>query len=268
MREVVAGNGTSRADTVVTEEPLEIRLGWGGRDPARVAVTMRTPGNDFELAAGFLLTESVIGPDQIKTITYCVDPTLTTDQRYNVVTVEIDGPPLQDPRARFTAVSAACGVCGKDSLDALLVEHPPVPYQPGVFKSKLVPTLPEVLRAGQTVFGRTGGLHAAGVFDRTGALVILREDVGRHNAVDEVIGARLLGATAYDDGAVLCVSGRAGFDIMTKAVVGRFAVVVAVGAPSSLAVETADASCVTLVGFARGDRYVVYAHPDRLSGIA
>jgi FdhD protein len=266
VHEVSGGARSVRVDTVVTEEPLEIRLQWGDRPATRVAVTMRTPGNDFELAAGFLLTESVIKASQVEMISYCVDPTLTKDQQYNVVTVEIAGPPLQDPAARFTAVSAACGVCGKDSLDSLLVDRPPLQAGGKPVDWSVIASLPDRLRSNQALFGRTGGLHAAGVFTADGELVVLREDVGRHNAVDKVVGARVLDVASYGDQTVLCVSGRAGFDIMTKAVVARFGVVVAVGAPSSLAVETAEAAGLALVGFARGQRFVTYTHPERITG--
>jgi FdhD protein len=262
---VVDGVSRRRSDDVVTEEPLEIRLGWPGERPSRVAVVMRTPGADFELAAGFLLSEGVIdGGDVPKSITYCLDTTLTSEQQYNVVTIELAGVPRQPPATRFTAVSSACGVCGTQSLDDIFA-----PSDQPVVTSELVDAgvlggLPDALRAGQPTFAKTGAVHAAGVFGFDGGLRVVREDVGRHNAVDKVLGARLLGRSSYGESAVLCVSGRVGFDIVAKAVAGRIAVVAGVGGPSSLAVKLAERAGVTVCGFVRGSRYVVYTHPDRV----
>lgn len=256
-----------RLDTLVTEEPLEIRLGWSGSPPARLAVTMRTPGADFELAAGFLLSEGLLDADQRPaSVTYCRDASVTAEQMYNVVTVELDAPPRRQPAERFTTVSSACGVCGAQSLDELLESAPdPLPLK-GSFEPRLVGTLPGRLSQEQPLFATTGGLHAAAVFDFAGALLLAREDIGRHNAVDKVVGARLLGRAAYDQDSILCVSGRIGFDIVSKAVRARVAAVVGVGAPSSLAVEVAEAAGITVCGFAKGDRFVTYSHPGRLSG--
>ncbi len=265
VHEVADGTVGRRPDRVVTEEPLEIRLGWPGHPPSRVAVTMRTPGADFELAAGFLLSEGVIDARVApRTITYCLDSTLTRDQRYNVVTVELDGPPRRAPSARFTTMSSACGVCGTQSLDDVFAPTDEPILTTDIVDAGLLHSLPGALRPSQAVFAKTGAVHAAGIFGFDGSLRVAREDIGRHNTVDKVLGARLLGSASYGESAVLCVSGRVGFDIVSKAVAGRISVVVAVGGPSSLAVQLAERAGVTVCGFARNNRYVVYTHPARV----
>jgi FdhD protein len=267
--EVDEGTIRRRPDRLITEEPLELRLGWPGEPASRLAVTMRTPGADFELAAGFLLSEGLLRLGQTpRTITYCLDSTLTRDQQYNVVTIELAEPPRRLPAARFTAVSSACGVCGTQSLDDVYApEEPPLEIEQ-VVGSRLLESLPDVLRSAQPMFAKTGAVHAAGVFSFGGDLVVVREDIGRHNAVDKVLGARVLGTASYGESAILCVSGRIGFDIVTKAVAGRIAVVLGVGGPSSLAVRLAERAGVTVCGFARDSRYVVYSHPERMSTLA
>lgn len=267
VHEVISARAQRRPDRVITEEPLEIRLGWPGEPPMRVAVTMRTPGADFELAAGFLLSEGVI-PRSVppRTITYCLDGTLTREQRYNVVTVQLDGPPLRHPAMRFTSVSSACGVCGTQSLDDVFPADTE-PLRPGApIDAELLGSLPDQLRAAQPVFATTGAVHAAGLYTAAGTLRLSREDVGRHNCVDKILGARLLGTASYDERSILCVSGRVGFDIIAKVVVGRIGTVIGVGGPSSLAVQLAERAGVTVCGFARGGRYVVYTHPERVAG--
>lgn len=253
------------SDRVVTEEPLEIRLAWPGEPAMRVAVTMRTPGADFELATGFLLAEGILaGDDRPHTVSYCRDEQLAGEQAYNVVTVELDAPPRRLPAARSTPVTSACGVCGTQSIDDIF----PANTQPLVcdrqVDAQTVRDLPDRLRSAQPTFGVTGSVHAAGIFDMAGQCVIVREDVGRHNAVDKVFGARALGLTAYDESSVLCVSGRVGFDIVSKAATARIAVVTAVGGPSSLALELADKAGVTVCGFTRSNRFVTYTHPGRV----
>jgi FdhD protein len=266
VHEVVDEEMRRRPDHVITEEPLELRVSWPGSPARRLAVTMRTPGSDFELAAGFLLSEGLVAyGEQPRTITYCLDTTLTRDQQYNVVSVVLDHPPKRAPAARFTAISSACGVCGAQSLDEIFSpDEPPLVVGDRV-DSKLVDALPAVLRTAQPMFAKTGAVHAAGVFSFDGSLRVVREDIGRHNAVDKVLGARVLGSAAYDESAVLCVSGRIGFDIVSKAVAGRVSVVLGVGGPSSLAVRLADRAGLTVCGFARGSRYVVYSHPERIT---
>ncbi|MBA3234329.1 MAG: formate dehydrogenase accessory sulfurtransferase FdhD [Propionibacteriales bacterium] len=263
--EVVDGNARQRPDSVVTEEPLEIRLAWPARPAQRVAVTMRTPGADFELATGFLLSEGVLPVGQPpRSVGYCADRDLRPEQRLNVVVVTLRQLPLRVPGRRTTQISSACGVCGAESLDDVFSpDEPPVPltvrHDPRRF-----PSYVETLLTYQPLFARTGSIHAAGVFDARGELVVAREDVGRHNTVDKVLGARQLGTVGYDESAVLCVSGRIGFDIVSKAVAGRVGTIVGVGGPSSLALALADRAGVTVCGFTRGQRTVAYTHPERL----
>jgi FdhD protein len=227
---------------------------------------MRTPGSDFELAAGFLLSEGLTRyGEQPHTITYCLDTTLTRDQQYNVVSIDLERPPRRSPAARFTAVSSACGVCGAQSLDDVFSPDEPPMTVGDLVASRLLHTLPDLLLSAQPTFAKTGAVHAAGVFSFDGSLSVGREDIGRHNAVDKVLGARVLGTASYGESSVLCVSGRIGFDIISKAVAGRIPVVLGVGGPSSLAVRLAERAGVTVCGFARGSRYVVYTHPDRIS---
>ncbi len=249
----------------MTEEPLEIRLGWPGQPPVRVAVAMRTPGADFELAAGFLLSEGVLGPGQRPhTVSYCRDPQLPQEQLFNVVTVSVDEPPATRPADRFTSVSSACGVCGRQSIDDVLAPVGGPVSSPMTVSAATVRSLPTRLRQAQPVFGATGALHAAGVFDVAGRPLAVREDVGRHNAVDKVLGARILEVVDYGADSVLCVSGRVGFDIVTKAVAGQLPVIVAVGGPSSLALDLAERAGITVCGFTRDTRFVAYTHPDRI----
>jgi FdhD protein len=268
VHEVVGNEVHQRPDTVVTEEPLEIRLTWPGVSAHRVAVTMRTPGADFELAAGYLQSEGVTTPGTPpRTVAYCTDVDLTPEQEFNVVTVELGEQPRRHPASRSTTMSSACGVCGTESIEEVFTpEDDPIPVRTRV-GADVVRALPDRLIERQQVFSRTGSLHAAGVFDPGGQLVIAREDVGRHNAVDKVIGARQLGTATYDEDVLLCVSGRIGFDIVTKAVAGRVGTIVAVGGPSSLALELADRAGVTVCGFTRGERFVVYTHPERVRDV-
>jgi FdhD protein len=268
VHEVVGDEVHLRPDTVVTEEPLEVRLSWPGVSAHRVAVTMRTPGADFELAAGYLLSEGVTATGtSARTVTYCTDVGLTPEQEFNVVTVELDHQPRRHPASRNTTMSSACGVCGTESIDEIFTpEDDPIPVH-GQVGADVVRALPDRLIERQKVFSRTGSLHAAGVFDPRGELVIAREDVGRHNAVDKVIGARQLGTAPYDENVLLCVSGRIGFDIVTKAVAGRIGTIVAVGGPSSLALDLAELAGVTVCGFTRGERFVVYTHPERIAEV-
>ena len=249
-----------RRDSVVTEEPLEIRLSAGGRTQT-VAVTMRTPGHDFELATGFLHAEGLL-PGVPHQVSYCADVE-RADQKFNVVTVETDGPALEAP-VRSGIVSSACGVCGSASLDAL--------HERGLHRvadDVTVPVdvlygLPDALRSAQGLFEVTGGLHAAGLFTADGSLMATREDVGRHNAVDKLVGWGVLGDRLPLSGTVLMVSGRCGYEIVQKAVAAGIPVVASVSAPSSLAVAVAEDFGVTLVGFLRGRRCNVYAGRDRL----
>ncbi len=247
---------------LATEEPLEIRVAGPDGATQQVAVTMRTPGGDFELAVGFLFTEGLIGPGDVKRVAYC-DDIEDEEQRYNVVTVTLARPFDAEKLRRNFYATSSCGVCGKAALEDIEVRCEPVAPGPEVSAAVLV-SLPDRLREAQKVFERTGGLHAAGLFTPDSELVTLREDVGRHNAVDKVIGERLLVGGLPLSGHVLQVSGRASFEIVQKAAVAGLPIVSAVSAPSSLAVEAADRFGMTLVGFVRDGRLNVYSHPERI----
>ncbi|NGO67689.1 formate dehydrogenase accessory sulfurtransferase FdhD [Streptomyces boncukensis] len=253
-----------RPDTLTAEEPLEIRL--GGRS---LAVTMRTPGDDFALAAGFLVSEGVLAEaGELAGIAYCAGAAAEGGNSYNVVDVRLaPGTVLPDiGLERHVFTSSSCGLCGKASLDAVrtsarwsLEGGRPAGLEPG-----LLAELPGRLRAAQRVFERTGGLHAAGLFSAEGELLDVREDVGRHNAVDKVIGRALQRAALPLRDAVLMVSGRASFELVQKAVMAGIPVLAAVSAPSSLAVDLAHESRLTLVGFLRGTSMNIYADTGRL----
>ena len=258
------GVRSERPDTVATEEPMEIRVGGPGQEAAAVAVTMRTPGGDYELAAGFLFTEGLIAPGEVRRVAYC-DDLGDDEQRYNVVTITLDRPFDHDRLRRNFYATSSCGICGKAALEDIEVRCAPVAAGTEVAASVLV-SLPDALRARQRVFDRTGGLHAAGLFTPAGELITLREDVGRHNAVDKVIGEHLLAGRVPLADRVLQVSGRASFEIVQKAAVAGIPVVSAVSAPSSLAVEAAERFGMTLVGFVRDGRCNVYTHPERVTG--
>jgi FdhD protein len=264
---VEAGRVRQQTDQLATEEPLEIRL-LAGSERQTVAITMRTPGADFELAAGFLMAEGIISSrDTIHRITYCVDPDVDAEQRYNIVNVELRAPMLPDLASleRHFLTTSACGVCGKASLDALhLRGYTPVTRGPEVAPT-LITSLPERLRAAQGLFTATGGLHAAGLFDRAGSLRVLREDVGRHNALDKALGWALLHDTMPLAQHLVLVSGRVSYEIVQKCLAAGVPVICAISAPSSLAVAVAQEFGITLVGFLRGERFNIYTHPERVS---
>ena len=257
-------------DRVAVEEPMEIRLlqpADGETISKPIAITMRTPGDDFELAAGFLLGEGIIRDrDDIYDISYCLDDDVPQEQYLNVVSVTVR-PELPLDLARVERnfyTTSSCGVCGKASLEALEMQSClPLPDGP-VVSPDTIRRLPEVLRAAQPVFRVTGGLHAAGLFDTHGRLIDLREDVGRHNALDKLIGGQLIGGAAALDDRVLLLSGRASFELLQKALMARIPIVAAVGAPSSLAVSLAETFAITLCGFVREDGFNVYAGIDRI----
>ena len=252
-----------RRDQLVTEEPMEIRLCGPGQDPVPLVVTMRTPGHDFELAAGFCVTEGVVeSPAQIASIAYCLEG--QAEQHHNVVTVGLRSTvDLAQLAPRRFVANASCGLCGKITLDDVESSCAPVALGPGVSRSVLV-SLPDRLRAAQPLFDATGGLHAAARFDPDGTLVGLREDVGRHNALDKLVGESALHGALPLVESVLLVSGRMSFEIVQKAAVAGIPVLCAVSAPSSLAVAAAERLGQTLVGFLRGPRFNVYAHPERV----
>ena len=239
-------DGATERDRVAVEEPLEIRVGGH-----RVSVTMRTPGHDFELAAGFLVTEGLVAARDLGVIEYCPD---SDDNIVDVRLVEGAGFDPELLRRNFYATSS-CGICGAASIE--LVRKRVAPLSRLDLAHDVLVAMPEKMRAAQKTFDQTGGLHAAALF-RDGELVLVREDVGRHNAVDKIVGASALRDSALA-GHALLVSGRASFEIVQKAAVAGIAAVAAVGAPSSLAVEFAREVGMTLVGFLRGDRYNVYA---------
>ncbi|MEU5046899.1 formate dehydrogenase accessory sulfurtransferase FdhD [Streptomyces griseorubiginosus] len=259
------GAVSSRPDTLVAEEPLEIRL--NGKP---LAITMRTPGDDFALAAGFLVSEGVLAEqDDLQNIVYCAGATVDGSNTYNVVDVKT-GPGVVIPDItleRNVYTTSSCGLCGKASLDAVrttarwpIADIPPVRVDPDVLA-----TLPDRLRAAQRVFDRTGGLHAAALFSEDGELVDVREDVGRHNAVDKLVGRALQNGDLPLSRTTLLVSGRASFELAQKAVMAGIPVLAAVSAPSSLAVDLATETGLTLVGFLRGSSMNVYAGEHRLA---
>ncbi|HLE46545.1 MAG TPA: formate dehydrogenase accessory sulfurtransferase FdhD [Thermoplasmata archaeon] len=256
-------------DLVAGEEPMEIRLAIPQEDGTftrSLSVTMRTPGDDFELAAGFLFTEGIVaGRDDIGRTEYTSEG--KRDQEGNVVTVSLRPGVRLDPERllRHFYVTSSCGVCGKASLEAVRVVVPgPLPAGRPLVSEQVLRELPARLREAQAVFAETGGLHAAGLFTPEGEPVVAREDVGRHNAVDKVVGERLLKGAVPLSGSVLQVSGRASFEIVQKALVAGIPVVSAVGAPSSLAVDLAREFGMTLVGFARPEGFNVYHGADRI----
>ena len=264
----VQGDHTTRAkDVLAVEEPLEIRLAFerAGEPVVRsISVTMRTPGEDFELAAGFLFNESVLkNRDDVQEIRYCLED---LDQQYNIVTVQLrPGVVFDEARLRRNFyTTSSCGVCGKDSLDALLVEGCnglPLGVQ---VSPRIISSLDAQLRQAQALFAKTGGLHAAALFDVSGTLISLHEDVGRHNALDKLIGAQFLASKTPLAKNILMVSGRVSFELMQKALMAQIPIIVAVGAPSSLAVELAQQFNITLIGFARGDAFNIYTGAERV----
>ena len=247
-----------REDRLATEEPLEIRLAWPGRPAHRVWVTMRTPGHDFELAAGWLAHEGAA--PQVAGVAYCTDTDLRPEQQFNVVTVTLSAPPaatLAHQHEALSAGSSACGVCGRDTVDSA-VSVAARPWAGEQVSPEVARRLPDLLRERQTVFARTGGVHAAGLATATGELLVVREDVGRHNAVDKVAGARLLAGEPLAE-AALVVSGRAGFELVQKAIAAGVGALVAVGAPTSLAADLAGRGGLHLYGFTSPGRTVRYA---------
>jgi len=249
-------------DRLAVEEPLELRV--AGRP---VGVTMRTPGHDFELAIGYCISERLVAaPDDIAAVRFCAPA--GQPQEYNVLTVDLrPGVPPPDPSLdRLAVTSSSCGVCGKASVDAVMVACHSVAGDPLVLGSQVLAEVPARVREAQRVFEQTGGLHAAAVCDADGTVACVREDVGRHNAVDKVIGWAATQRRLPLAGKVLFVSGRASFEVVQKAAVAGVPLVAAVSAPSSLAVELAEEVGMTLVGFLRGRSMNVYSYPERVDG--
>lgn len=265
---VVRKDGThaSKPDVLVTEEPLEIRVESPSQTVQPVAVTMRTPGHDFELAVGFLFTEGMIkNSDDVHTVRYCQLPD-SAEQQFNVVTVSLTVQFDEALSRRGMVTSASCGICGTTSIEQLAQSVSRIESGVGpVMTSEMLVALPEIIREMQPTFDRTGGLHAAGLVDAQGVAFCVREDVGRHNAVDKVIGKAVLENKIPISSHALVVSGRLSFEIIQKAAMAGISFIAAVGAPSSLAVETAEDLGITLVGFVRDGTANIYTHKHRIT---
>jgi FdhD protein len=262
---VLAVRGASsetRDDTLVGEEPLEIRAAGPGQEPVAVAVTMRTPGSEAELAVGFLRTEGLIGDGDVADVEFGHAGSLAQPDDTVIVRLRraFDASVVAE---RHFVATASCGICGKASLDEIAVRCDPIPAGPVVDRSTIL-GLPGSLREAQRVFEATGGLHAAGLFEPDGQLVAVREDVGRHNALDKLVGWAVLDGRMPLNGHVLLVSGRVSLEIVQKAAVAGIPMVCAVSAPSDLAVEAAGRFGQTLIGFLRGDGFNVYTGPERV----
>lgn len=253
-----------RADRLAGEEPLQIRAAGPGQEPIDVAVTMRTPGEERELAAGFLVTEGLAAPADVVRAGFTFADPATHSQPHDEVVVRLPVAFDASVVAERTAVAtASCGICGKASIDDVAQRCAPLPAGPIVARSVLL-VLPERMRAAQAVFERTGGLHATALFTADGELLRLHEDVGRHNALDKLIGAAALAGELPLAGRVALVSGRVSFEVAQKAAIAGIAVLAAVSAPTDLAVATAGRLGMTLVGFLRGDGFNVYAGEERI----
>ena len=264
-RQIVAVRGESlevRDDRIVGEAPLEIRAHGPGQEPVAVAVTMRTPGHEAELAIGFLRTEGLIdGPEVVST--ELGDP-VTLSQPDDTIVVRLSRPfDTAAVAERHFVATASCGICGKASIDEVAVRTDPLPDGPVVSRTVIL-ALPDLLRTAQRAFDETGGLHAAALFSPVGELIVIREDVGRHNALDKLVGSQLFAKALPLHDRILMVSGRVSFEIVQKAAVAGVPILCAVSAPSDLAVETAERLGVSLVGFLRGDGFNVYTHDRRI----
>ena len=260
------GSFASKPDVLVTEEPLEIRAESPSQQAQPIAVTMRTPGHDFELAVGFLFTEGMIKrSDDVRTVRYCQLPD-TAEQQFNVVTVSLSAPVDEALSRRGMVTSASCGICGTTSIEQLSQTVSRIDSKIGpVMSSAMLISLPDIVRKAQPTFDRTGGLHAAGLIDAEGVAMCVREDIGRHNAVDKVIGNAVLENKLPISDHALVVSGRLSFEIIQKAAIAGIAFIAAVGAPSNLAVQTADDLGITLVGFVRDGTANIYTHKHRIT---
>ncbi len=268
----VNGEGTRRRkDMLATEEPLQIELRAGG-EQRTAAITMRTPGSDYDLAAGFLYAEGVIrSRHEIANMRYCVDGE-QDQQQYNLLAVTLRREQLPElvQLERYFFINSACGVCGKTMLDDLAARELPAlsDHETVICTPKMLHPLPSKLRAAQRIFDETGGLHAAALFDLEGNLLAVREDVGRHNALDKLIGWGLLNKQLPFTDKIIVVSGRASYELLHKCRIAGAPIFCAVSAPSSLAAELADQFGITLVGFLRDDRFNIYTHPARIGEAA
>jgi len=263
---VVAVRGASlevRDDLVVGEEPLEIRAAGPRQEPVQVAVTMRTPGSEEELALGFLTSEGLLAGNEVIGVSYGDPGVMAEPDDSALVRLARRFDPALAAKRNFVA-TASCGICGKASIDDVAIRCEPLPRGLPFVARSVILGLPDALRAAQSAFERTGGLHAAGLFETDGRLVAIREDVGRHNALDKVIGSRVKARELPLWDRILMVSGRVSFEIVQKAAVAGLPIVCAVSAPSDLAIRLADRLGVTLIGFLRGDGFNVYAHDNRI----
>ena len=263
---VIAVRGSEleiRDDLVVGEEPLEIRAAGPRQEPVQVAVTMRTPGHEDELAIGFLTTEGLLAGNEVRGVAYGDPGRLAEPDDSVVVRLARRFDPALAAKRNFVA-TASCGICGKASIDDVAVRCEPLPRGLPVVARSVIVGLPDALRAAQAAFERTGGLHAAGLFETDGTLVAIREDVGRHNALDKLIGSRAQARELPLWDRILMVSGRVSFEIVQKAAMAGIPVICAVSAPSDLAVRLSDRLGVTLIGFLRGDSFNVYSHDGRV----
>lgn len=266
-------NGVQQSDNdlLAVEEPMEIRLDFGTareRHSQPISVTMRTPGNDFELALGFLFTEGIIRtPGDVQMVRYCTDMQ-TTENKNNIVRVSLKENVTVDTERlkRNFYTSSSCGVCGKESIENVYTQCQPVAATVLQVNAETIIRLPTELREKQRVFEHTGGLHASALFNVNGNIILLREDIGRHNALDKLVGATIFNKvqeTALSE-SVLLLSGRASFELIQKAAMASIPIVCAVGAPSSLAVQMAKTFGITLIGFLRGERFNIYCNPERI----
>ena len=264
---ITQAHRVEKNDYLAVEEPVEIRLGLKNQTPKSISITMRTPGNDFELAIGFLFTEGIIqSKDQVKNVDYAKvwDP----EKEENVVLVEIvEGVEIDFLRLeRHFYTSSSCGVCGKTSIEAVKFSGiKEIPKEQPIFDHKMIHELPDLLREKQAVFDHTGGLHAAALFDNSGKLHLLREDVGRHNAVDKLVGAALLKDMTPLHNFLIMVSGRASFELIQKSLMAGIPILAAVGAPSSLAISLAEEAGMTVMGFVRDGRFNIYSGSERIN---
>ncbi|MDQ2866198.1 MAG: formate dehydrogenase accessory sulfurtransferase FdhD [Candidatus Eremiobacteraeota bacterium] len=266
VRAYAGNSAVEKFDRVVCEEPLELRA-TGDFGARTLAVTMRTPGHDFELAAGFAFAEGVFdSQDDLEGLSYCVDRSVAEKQRFNIVNIALRAAiaPVLERHERHFVTNSSCGVCGRASIESL-EERGITPLSDGTRVSiETVYALPDRMREAQRVFSSTGGLHAAGIFEGDGSLIVAREDVGRHNAVDKIIGWAIMQRRSPLTGTILCLSGRTSYEIVQKAAVARIPILCAVSAPSSLAIDMAQRFNITLLGFVRDGRANVYSAPDRI----
>lgn len=271
---VMPGARSERRDRLAGEEPMEIRAGGMSQEPVEVAVTMRTPGHDFELATGFLYNEGLITEGDVTRVSYCDvgsrppvephDPDPDGDHsQFNVVTVRTRSDFDPSSLRRNFFMTSSCGICGKASLDQLEGMCHPVESDLRV-PDAVISALPGRLRSSQSLFEATGGLHAAGIFRPDGTVDLVREDIGRHNALDKAIGAKLLAGELPLAGRIVAVSGRASYELVQKCLAAGAPIMCAVSAPSSLAVEAAQKFGLTLIGFLRGESFNIYSHPERV----